>query len=92
VVRTHPVTGRKSLFVNPLFTQHFEGMTREESAGLLEFLYEHLTKYEFTYRHRWQAGDIVMWDNRCTVHYAVHDYGDGKRVLHRTTCSGGKPN
>jgi taurine dioxygenase len=91
VVRTHPVTGRKSLFVNPLFTQHFDGMSREESKGLLEFLFAHLTKYEFTYRHRWQSGDVVMWDNRCTMHYAVHDYGDAKRVLHRTTIAGGKP-
>ncbi len=92
VVRTHPVTGRKSLFVNPLFTQHFDGMSREESAGLLDYLYKHITRYEFVYRHRWQIGDIVMWDNRCTLHYAVHDYGDEKRVLHRTTVVGGKPN
>jgi taurine dioxygenase len=91
VVRTHPVTGRKSLFVNPLFTQHFEDMSPEESKGLLEYLYNHLTRYEFVYRHRWQAGDVVMWDNRCTMHYAVHDYGDAKRVLHRTTVVGGKP-
>jgi taurine dioxygenase len=91
VIRTHPVTGRKSIFVNPLFTQHFDGMSREESKGLLEFLFSHLAKHEFVYRHRWQQGDIVMWDNRCTIHYAVHDYGDEKRVLHRTTIAGGKP-
>ena len=91
VVRTHPVTRRKSLFVNPLFTQHFDGMSREESAGLLDYLYKHITRYEFVYRHRWQTGDIVMWDNRCALHYAVHDYGDEKRVLHRTTIVGGKP-
>ena len=91
VVRTHPVTGRKSLFVNPLFTQHFEEMSAEESKGLLEYLYKHLTRYEFVYRHRWQTGDVVMWDNRCCIHYAVHDYGDAKRVLHRTTVVGGKP-
>ena len=91
VVRTHPVTRRKSLFVNPLFTQHFDGMSREESAGLLDYLYKHITRYEFVYRHRWQTSDIVMWDNRCTLHYAVHDYGDEKRVLHRTTIVGGKP-
>jgi taurine dioxygenase len=91
VIRTHPVTGRKSIFVNPLFTQHFDGMTRDESQGLLDTLFKHITRYEFVYRHRWQGGDIVMWDNRCTLHYAVHDYGDGKRVLHRTTVSGGKP-
>jgi taurine dioxygenase len=91
VVRTHPVTGRKSLFVNPLFSQHFEGMSAEESNGLLDYLCNHLTRHEFVYRHRWQEGDVVMWDNRCTVHYAVHDYGDAKRVLHRTTTVGGKP-
>lgn len=91
VIRSHPVTGRKSVFVNPLFTQHFEGMSREESRDLLEFLFAHVTKHEFVYRHRWQTGDVVMWDNRCTLHYAVHDYGDGRRVLHRTTLAGGKP-
>ena len=91
VLRTHPITGRKSLFVNALFSQHFEGMTVEESRGLLGYLLEHVTRYEFTYRHRWQPGDVVMWDNRCAVHYAVHDYGDEERVLHRTTVVGGKP-
>jgi taurine dioxygenase len=91
VVRTHPITGRKSLFVNPLFTQHFEDMSAEESKGLLDYLYKHLTRYEFVYRHRWQPGDVVMWDNRCCLHYAVHDYGEAKRVLHRTTVVGGKP-
>ncbi len=91
VVRTHPITGRKSLFVNTLFSQHFDGMTVEESRGLLGYLLEHMTRYEFVYRHRWQAGDVVMWDNRCAVHYAVHDYGDEERVLYRTTVVGGKP-
>ncbi|MSQ72386.1 MAG: TauD/TfdA family dioxygenase [Betaproteobacteria bacterium] len=92
VVRTHPVTKRKCLYVNPLFSMHFDGMTADESRGLLQYLFEHCSRYEFVYRHQWRAGDVVMWDNRCSMHYAVHDYGVEQRLLHRTTVDGsGRP-
>lgn len=91
VVRTHPETGRKGLYVNRLYTYCLEGMTEAESRGLLEFLFEHNSRPDFTYRHQWQPGDVVMWDNRCTLHYAVHDHGDAPRVMHRTTVAGEIP-
>lgn len=91
VVRTHPVTKRRSLFVNTLFSSHFEGMTIEESRGLLTYLCEHAHRHEFCYRHMWQPGDVIMWDNRCALHYAVHDYGKAERTLYRTTVAGAKP-
>ncbi len=86
VVVTHPETGLKGLFVNPGFTSHITGMHAGESRAVLEFLFQHMTGPEFIYRHRWQVGDLVMWDNRCTMHYAVADYDDvGERYMHRTT-------
>jgi taurine dioxygenase len=91
VVRTHPETGRKALYVNRLYTFCLEGMTEAESRGLLEFLFEHSSRPDFTYRHQWQPGDVVIWDNRCTLHYAVHDHGDAPRVMHRTTIAGEIP-
>ena len=92
VLRTHPHTGRRALFVNPHFTASFAGMTEEESAPLLDYLAEHATRPENVYRHRWAAGDLVIWDNRCTMHYAVRDYDDTvHRKLHRTTASGERP-
>lgn len=93
VVRTHPETGRKALFVgHPGDTMRcFENMTIEESLPLIGYLYEHSTQPDNVYRHRWTAGDIVMWDNRCTMHYAIHDYGDETRSLHRITIAGDTP-
>ncbi len=86
VVATHPETGQKVLFVNPGFTSHITGLHADESRAVLEFLFRHMTGPEFIYRHRWQVGDLVMWDNRCTMHYAVADYDDvGERYMHRTT-------
>lgn len=78
IVRTHPETGRKSLLVcNPGSSLlRFEDMTPEESRPLLDFLYAHATTPDITYRHRWRPGDVVIWDNRSTLHYGVHDYGD----------------
>ena len=92
VVRTHPTTGRKALFINPGFTSHFVNMTEEESEPLLEYLFQHITQPAFIYRHRWQVNDLVFWDNRCTIHHAIRDYGeDSPRHMHRTTICGDKP-
>jgi alpha-ketoglutarate-dependent taurine dioxygenase len=88
VVRVHPVTGRRSLFVNPGFTSHIIGMSRIESDHLLALLYEHSAQPEHTMRHRWQAGDVVVWDNRCTMHYATDDYGTTDRRTRRITLRG----
>jgi len=84
VVRKHPVTGRLALYVNSSFVTHLDGMTAEESAPILRFLYEHMARAEFCYRHRWQTGDILLWDNRSVLHRATHDYGDDPeaRVMH----------
>ncbi len=89
VVRVHPDTGRKSLYVDRAYTFCFEGMTEAESRGLLDYLLEHSTRHEFIYRHRWAPGDVLVWDNRCTTHYAIHDYGDATRIMHRTITGGG---
>jgi len=93
VVRTHPETDRKALFVgHPGDTMRcFENMTPEESLPLVEYLYEHSTRPDRVYRHRWSEGDVVMWDNRCTMHYAVHDYGEQTRSLHRISITGDTP-
>lgn len=91
VVRVHPVTGRKNLFVNPGFTTHIVGLSRIESDGLLRLLHEHMAQPELTLRHRWSAGDVVIWDNRSTLHYAVDDYGTVERLMRRVTIRGGKP-
>ena len=90
VVRTHPDSGRKCLFVNPGNTSHLEGLNPWESAGLLRFLYAHCNQPEFIFRHRWQPNDLVIWDNRCTMHYAIVDY-KADRYLHRTTVIGERP-
>lgn len=91
VVRVHPESGRKGLFVNPGFTSHIVGVSQEESRGLLDILYAHLTKPEHIVRHRWQPGDVALWDNRSTSHYANRDYGDTRRVMHRITLRGDIP-
>lgn len=91
VVRVHPVTGRRALFVNPGFTSHIVGMSRIESDGLLRLLYEHSTQPECTVRHRWQPGDVVVWDNRATMHYATDDYGTADRRTRRITLRGDLP-
>ena len=91
VVRTHPETGRKSLFVNPAHTVSFDGWTESESSGLLAFLFEHQISPEFQCRLSWQVGDIAIWDNRCTLHYPLNDYHGYRRLLHRITLKGDKP-
>jgi taurine dioxygenase len=90
VVRTHPVTGHRALFVNERFTTQFEGMTVEESTPLLRWLYAHSTQPNFTYRHHWSVGDLVMWDNRCVQHFVVRDYVE-ERMMHRVTLTGERP-
>ena len=91
VVRVHPVTGRKSLFVNPGFTTHLVGHSRIESEHLLRLLYEHSTQPEYVLRHRWEPGDVLLWDNRATMHYATDDYGVTDRRMRRVTLAGTAP-
>ena len=90
-VRTHPETGRKALFVNRAYTRHFDGMTAEESAPLLEFLYDHGGRPELTCRWRWAPGTLAIWDNRCAMHYALNDYHGTRRVMHRVSIHGDRP-
>ncbi|MDQ1520544.1 MAG: taurine dioxygenase [Actinomycetota bacterium] len=91
VVRTHPETGRKGLFVNPGFTSYIDGLTRAESNSLLEFLYAHATKPKYTVRYHWQAGDLGFWDNRATMHSVVGDFTGQERVIQRVTLRGDQP-
>jgi taurine dioxygenase len=91
VVRTHPETGRKALYVNVAHTVRFAGMTEEESAPLLGFLFRHLSRPEFTCRFRWQPGSLAIWDNRCAQHNAVNDYAGHRRVMQRITLAGDTP-
>ena len=91
VARTHPETGRRALYVNVAHTARFKGMTDEESAPLLEFLFRHQSKPEFTCRFAWQPGSIALWDNRCAQHNPVNDYHGYRRLMHRITLAGDRP-
>ncbi|KIW56768.1 hypothetical protein PV05_05400 [Exophiala xenobiotica] len=91
VVRTHPETGRKALYVNVAHTSHFEGWTEDESAPLLKFLFSHQIKPELTCRFRWDAGSIAFWDNRCVQHNPINDYHGFRRRMLRITLAGDKP-
>lgn len=91
VVRTHPETGRKSLYVNVAHTQRFADMTEEESSPLLAYLFQHQVRPEFTCRFRWEPGSVAFWDNRCTLHNPVNDYHGFRRVMHRVTLAGDAP-
>jgi taurine dioxygenase len=91
VVRTHPETGRRSLFVNPGFTVKIKGLSTKESETLLRFLYEHMATPEYVVRYPWEEGDLGFWDNRTTMHYAIGDYGNAHRVIQRVTIKGDQP-
>ncbi len=94
IIRTHPETGRKSIFVNPQLTDAIEGMDTQASADLLSEIYAHNAQPEFVYRHKWQPGDLVFWDNRCVQHIADHKRLDDPtyiRHMHRTTIAGDVP-
>jgi alpha-ketoglutarate-dependent taurine dioxygenase len=91
VVRTHPETGRKSLYVNAGHTLRFKDLTVAESTPLLEYLFQHQTRPEFTCRFSWRVGSLAFWDNRCVLHNPINDYHGFKRVMHRVTLAGDKP-
>ena len=91
MVRTHPVTGRKAVYVNALFTIGIEGMSTEESRALLAFLCELPRVPEYQFRIRWQPGTLVFWDNRSTQHYACNDYYPNRRRMERVAVVGDRP-
>jgi taurine dioxygenase len=91
VVRTHPETSRKALFCNIAHTTHFEGWTEEESQPLLQYLFQHQIKPEFTCRFKWESGSIAFWDNRCVQHYPINDYHGYRRLMYRITLAGDVP-
>jgi taurine dioxygenase len=90
-VRTHPETGRKALYVNVAHTLRFKDMTEEESAPILDFLFRHQIRPEFTCRFHWEPNSIAFWDNRCAQHNPVNDYHGYRRLMHRITLKGDKP-
>jgi taurine dioxygenase len=91
VVRTHPETGRKALYVNVAHTVRFAGMTEAESAPILRYLFEHQVRPEFTCRFAWRVGSLAFWDNRAAQHNPVNDYHGYRRVMHRITLAGDRP-
>jgi taurine dioxygenase len=91
LIRTHDETGVRALYVCRAFTRGFVGWRPDESSSLLDYLYRHSVRPEYQARHRWRTGDLVMWDNRVLLHYAVHDHGDEPRVIHRLQVEGPVP-
>ncbi len=91
VVRVHPITGKKALFVNPQFTLYIKGMEESESRDLLDRLFRTVNTLEYHYRHRWEPDMLVFWDNRWTMHAAVHDYYPQRRMMERVTIRGDRP-
>lgn len=91
VVRTHPETGRRSIYVNRSHTLRFKDMTVQESAPIIDYLCDHMVRPEFTCRFRWRAGSIAVWDNRTTLHHAVNDYAGQRRHMQRITIKGDRP-
>ncbi|MEM6375398.1 MAG: TauD/TfdA family dioxygenase, partial [Pseudomonadota bacterium] len=90
-VITDPVTGRHALYLNPIYVTRFEGMSEAESAPWLASIYKHAVRPDFSCRLKWQAGDVAIWDNRMTLHYATNDYDGSRRLLYRTTFAGDPP-
>ena len=91
VVRTHPETGRKALYVNSAHSVRFKNMTAVESSTLLQYLFAHIARPEYSCRFRWEVNSIAIWDNRCTQHNPINDYDGFRRVMHRITLGGGRP-
>jgi taurine dioxygenase len=91
VVRVHPVTGKRALFVNPQFTLAIKGMEETESRTLLDTLFRTVHTLEYHYRHHWEPNMVVFWDNRGTQHAAVHDYYPQRRLMERVTIKGDRP-
>jgi alpha-ketoglutarate-dependent taurine dioxygenase len=92
VVRVHPETGRCNLFVNPQFTVGLKGFPGPQANGFLKVLYDHMIQPEFTVRYRWRPRTLAFWDNRATMHYGVYDYEGSRRIMHRVTLRGDRPN
>jgi taurine dioxygenase len=90
-VTVHPATGKRALYVNPVYTTRFAGWSKEESAALLDHLYRHSTNENFTCRLRWSAHTLAIWDNRCTMHNALNDYSGVRREMYRTSVKGSEP-
>lgn len=91
IIRTHPDSGRKALFVNPTYTVAIDGLPEDESRDVLARLMKHCLRPDFTMRHRWRPGDLCIWDNRMTMHYAINDYDGHRRLMYRTTFAGERP-
>ena len=91
VVRTHPETGRRALWINPVYTIGLEDVPRADSDALLAKLFAHALAPAFLYRHRWQTHMLTLWDNRCTMHAAQGGYDGHRRVMHRLTVAGDRP-
>ncbi len=91
IVRTHPETGRKALYTSVAHTSHIKGWTEVESLPLLQFLWDHQTRPEFTCRFQWRVGSLAFWDNRCAMHNPINDYHGFRRIMHRITLAGDKP-
>jgi taurine dioxygenase len=91
VVRVHPETGRRNLFVNPGFTVGIKDLPGAQGKAVLRLLYNHMTAPEFLVRYKWNAGTLAFWDNRTTMHYGIYDYGDARRIMHRVILRGTEP-
>ena len=90
-IRTHPETGRDALYINCAFTKSFDGLSRDESEPILNYLFDHLGRPEFTCRFRWEPGSLAFWDNRCAQHFAINDYHGHRRHMNRVTVLGDEP-
>jgi taurine dioxygenase len=91
VVRTHPETKKRTLYINEAHTTHFIGMSEEESMPILKYLFKHQVNSKFTCRYKWKRGSVAIWDNRCTLHNPINDYQGSRRLMHRITFQGDKP-